>query len=138
MEENGLKLLKDYVITHCRNGRRYYDPTVKQALIHATAMPGAPIAELAREHGVEANQLRRWVKRYRNEHDRQSPASAPPPANPFVPVTVSAAGLPSAPSSLTVRLPNGIEIDFPQGDGATLASLLDLLWRLPCFASTRT
>jgi hypothetical protein len=33
MEANGLKLLKEHARTQCRNGRRYYDPEVKQALI---------------------------------------------------------------------------------------------------------
>jgi transposase len=137
MEENELKLLKDHVITRCSNGRRYYDPAIKQALIHSASMPGACIAALAREHGVKANQLRRWVKRHRNGQDEQPPAPLPP-ANPFVPVKLTAERLPSTPPSLTAMLPNGIAIDLHQADHASLASLLELLWRLPCSVSTRS
>jgi transposase len=137
MEENGIKLLKDHVITRCRNGRRYYDPAVKQAVVQRAAMPGASIAALAREHGIHASQLRRWVARYGNEHGGQRPVSVTPQANAFVAVTLATVGSASPPRSLTARPPNGIEIDLAQGDGAAVASLLELLWRLPCSASTR-
>jgi transposase len=106
-------------------------------VVQRAAMPGASIAALAREHGIHASQLRRWVARYGNEHGGQRPVSVTPQANAFVAVTLATAGSPSPPRSLTARLPNGIEIDLAQGDGAAMASLLELLWRLPCSASTR-
>jgi hypothetical protein len=46
MEENALRLLKNHVITRCRNGRCYYDPEVKQALIRHAATSGAAIPAL--------------------------------------------------------------------------------------------
>jgi hypothetical protein len=61
-----------------------------------------------------------------------------PQANRFVPVALAPAGASSAPQSLTARLPNGIEIELAQGDDATIASVLELLCRLPCSDSTRT
>jgi transposase len=137
MEENGIDLLKGHVVTRCRNGRRYYDPAVKQAVVQRAAMPGTSIAALAREHGIHASQLQRWVARYGNEHGGQRPVSVTPQANAFVAVTLATVGSPLPPRSLTARLPNGIEIDLAQGDGAAVASLLELLWRLPCSASTR-
>jgi hypothetical protein len=40
MEEDGIKLLKDHVVTRCRNGRRYYDPAVRQAVVQRAARYG--------------------------------------------------------------------------------------------------
>ncbi len=50
------------------NGKRRYDPIWKERLIAAALEPGVSIAKLALEHGVNANQLRNWVKLHR---DRQ-------------------------------------------------------------------
>jgi transposase-like protein len=128
MEENGIKLLKDHVITRCRNGRRYYDPAVKQAVVQRAAMPGASIAALAREHGIHASQLRRWVARYGNEHGGQRPVSVTPQANAFVAVTLATVGSPSPPRSLTARLPNGISRSaFSCSSAAWLAPLLSIV-----------
>lgn len=139
MEETKLRLLKDHVITRCRDGRCYYDPEVKEALIRHAAMPGTSIPALAREHGITTNQLRRWVVRYREKQDRQRAVSAAPQAMPFVPVTLAASTqLPSIPPrSFCARLPNGIELDFTHADAGQLASLVDVLWKLPCSVSTR-
>lgn len=138
MEENGPKLLKDHVRTQCRDGRRYYDHEVKQTLIRQAAIPGASISALAREHGISASLLRRWVNVHGNEQVMQRPVPMKTETAAFVPVTLSGPGAPPAPRSLTARLPNGVQIEFAQGDGASVASLLELLWRLPCSDSIRS
>ena len=51
------------------NGKRRFDPIEKDRLIDAAMKPGVSVARLALAHGVNANQLRNWVKLRR---DRQA------------------------------------------------------------------
>src|SRR3954467_13731846 len=44
------------------NGKRWFDPVEKERLIDACLEPGVSVAGLALAHGVNANQLRKWVK----------------------------------------------------------------------------
>jgi transposase len=44
------------------NGKRRFDPVEKDRLIDAAMKPGVSVARLALAHGVNANQLRNWVK----------------------------------------------------------------------------
>ena len=136
MQEQEPAPLKDHVLTRCRNGRCYYDPQAKLALIRYAALSGKSIAALASRHGIAATLLRRWVKQYRKAHDVSPPMSAEPGESAFVPVAVDSAAAPALPY-LTARLPNGIAIALTQADTASLSSLLELLWRLPCSASTQ-
>lgn len=134
MQEQEPALLKDHVLTRCRNGRCYYDPQAKLALTRYAALSGKPISALASRHGITATLLRRWVKEYRKAHDVSLPMPAESRESAFVPVT----NLPAAGSvlpHLTARLPNGIDIALTQADPACVSSLLELLWRLPCSAS---
>ncbi|MFW8642412.1 transposase [Rhizobium beringeri] len=54
------------------NGKRRFDPVEKDRLIDAAMKPGVSVARLALAHGVNANQLRNWVKLRR---DRQAQGS---------------------------------------------------------------
>ncbi|WP_159912456.1 transposase [Pantoea sp. 18069] len=45
--------------------RRTYTPQFKAELIAACLQPGASIATTAREHGMNANVLHRWLKEHR-------------------------------------------------------------------------
>ena len=49
------------VVRVTSNGRRYYGRAGKARLIEACLEPGISVARLALEHGVNANQLRKWV-----------------------------------------------------------------------------
>ena len=40
--------------------RRRYDRAFKRALVEQTQAPGASVARIAREHGINANQLFKW------------------------------------------------------------------------------
>lgn len=51
------------------NGKRRFDPVEKDRLIDAALRPGVSVAHLALAHGVNANQLRNWMKLRR---DRQA------------------------------------------------------------------
>ena len=74
-----------------RPRRRRYDEAFKRALVEQTLAPGASVARIAREHGINANQLFTWrrqfapTKRETQVADRQ----VPPPAS-LVPVAVVA------------------------------------------------
>ena len=61
-------MLKDPRISSytARRTHRTYAPEFKSELVAACQVPGASIAALARQHGMNANILHRWLK----EHDR--------------------------------------------------------------------
>lgn len=46
-----------------RNGRRRYDPASKERLVASCLEPGVSVSRLALEHGVNANLLRKWIKK---------------------------------------------------------------------------
>src|SRR4051812_8360336 len=50
------------VVRVLRNGKRWFDPVEKERSIDACLEPGVSVAGLALAHGVNANQLRKWVK----------------------------------------------------------------------------
>ena len=74
-----------------RTRRRRYDKAFKRALVEQTLAPGASVARIAREHGINANQLFKWRRQFLlAEHDTSAPPSlAEPPAS-LVPVAVVA------------------------------------------------
>ncbi|MGF6979987.1 transposase [Paraburkholderia sp. JPY465] len=47
--------------------RHYYDEQAKQALIDACLQPGASLAGLALKAGVNANLLRKWVRKHQEK-----------------------------------------------------------------------
>lgn len=139
MTENNSELLKRLVIGRKRDGRRRYDKQAKQELVRACLQPGVSVARLAYEHGVNANLLRKWIDLYQRQHaqeqvmpDVHAPVSTPA----FVPVVQVNAASKSEPVRLHARLPNGIEIDLSSTTPRELSSLLELLCKLPCSAST--
>ncbi|SER26654.1 Transposase [Sphingobium sp. YR768] len=53
------------------NGRRYYDPAGKGRLVEACLEPGISMAGFALEHGLNANPLRKWVRKsQQRQYDR--------------------------------------------------------------------
>ena len=64
-----------------RNGKRIFTTAFKSWLVEQAGRPGVSVAGLAMKHGVNANQLRRWM---RLAHLR---SAAPLPT--LLPVTVS-------------------------------------------------
>lgn len=47
-----------------RQRRRRYDPAFKRAIVEQTLTSGASVARIAREHGINANQLFKWRRQY--------------------------------------------------------------------------
>lgn len=146
------------VIAVSKDGKRRFDPQAKQWLVEACLEPGASVAKLARQHGVDAHVLRRWIKLHQK---RLAEASTPTASSAFAPVVIvrdepakavrvepqsalssslEAARLPpdrSAPSRLTIQMPNGISLRLEYGshDTALLSAMIETLGR--CDVSTR-
>ncbi|WP_370209304.1 transposase [Bradyrhizobium ottawaense] len=62
-----------------RNGRRRYEAASKERLVATCLEPGVSVSRLALEHGVNANLLRKWIKKHtprpglcRHLHHRRS------------------------------------------------------------------
>ena len=137
MLEGKPKRLSERVVKRLRDGRRWFDPQAKHELIEASLRPGVSVAGLALEHGVNANQLRKWMRQYQRQQGEAPTVVAKAPTLPtFIPVV--AAGVRGRTEyRLRATLRNGVEVDFGMTGSAELPSLLQLLDRLPCSGSTR-
>lgn len=93
-------LKRRLVVGHKRDGRSVYDEAAKSELVALCRQPGASVSRLARECGVNANQVSRWLR----EHVHGGPArkavtNVVPAAAAFVAV------------SLPPALPNAVVMD---------------------------
>jgi len=68
------------------NGRRLYEAVSKRRLVAACLEPGVSVSRLALEHGVNANLLRKWIKKAEGSGEF---APLSPPA--FIPAQVAGA-----------------------------------------------
>jgi transposase len=74
-----------------RPRRRRYDEAFKRALVEQTLAPGVSVARIAREHGINANQLFTWRRQFaRTERETPVPARQVQASASLVPVTVVA------------------------------------------------
>ena len=83
-----------------------YDPVLRERLAAAACEPGVSVAKLAREHGINANMLFAWRRRYRARQQTESAA--------LIPVVV----LNEAPAVLAPTLPaesEGVKPVAPAG-----------------------
>jgi transposase len=137
-------LKRRLVVGHKSDGRSVYDEAAKAELVALCVQPGASVSRLARECGVNANQVSRWLRE--RGHGRRrvavvSPAPAPALA-PFVAVPVLPA--PAMPDdrvatamTLQARLPNGVAVDLCGLDPRHVGQVIEALGRLRCSASTK-
>jgi transposase len=145
MTDSLAELARRLVVGHKRDGRSIYDDKAKHELILACGEPGASMARIARECGVNANLLAGWVR----QHERTLTEGRPPggeivetpaPASAFVPVCIESAGqnVADAPVvSLQARLPNGVVLDLQGCELDQACSVIEALGKLRCFASTK-
>lgn len=72
-----------------RPRRRRYDVAFKRSLVEQTRVPGVSVARVAREHGINANQLFKWRREFLRAQPAMPVADRPvqPPVS-LVPVTV--------------------------------------------------
>ncbi|MET4803567.1 transposase [Bradyrhizobium sp. LB11.1] len=135
-----------------RNGRRRYEAASKERLVTACLEPGISVSRLALEHGVNANLLRKWIKKH------TAAMSLPPSSRPaFVPVqlegaadrapsrqdSVARVNLPAcdelrgsepkgpaafcSPAKVSVSLPNGVKLALECGDVDALTAIIGAL-----------
>lgn len=133
-----------------RDGRRRYDPASRERLVAACLEPGVSVSRLALAHGVNANLLRKWIKKAKQIPVRPSP----PPA--FIPVQIestsdrallrqiSMAAVPgpcngvggsaskgaapfSSPAKVSASLPNGVKLTLECGDVDALTAIIGAL-----------
>ena len=72
------ELARRLVVGRKSDGRAVYDEAAKAELVAACGRPGASVLRLAREFGINANQLSRWVREHSPRRQRAvavSPAS---------------------------------------------------------------
>jgi transposase len=134
-------------VTHIdKGGRRCFDPEDKRRLIEACQRPGVSVAGLALKAGVNANQLRKWVKR----ESGHTAEPTDPHVSVFVPVVEVAASRPATaealpaptrreavrvserpplPSRLIAHLPNGVslELECMAQDTTLVKAMIDTL-----------
>jgi transposase len=136
-----------------RNGRRRYEAASKERLVTACLEPGVSVSRLALEHGVNANLLRKWIKK------RAVPRSLPPSSpSAFIPVqlegtadralsrqdSVATVDLPATcdevrgseskrtaafcfPAKVSASLPNGVKLALECGDVDALTAIIGAL-----------
>ena len=89
--------------------RRTYSPQFKADLLTACTQPGASIAAVALQHGINANVLHRWLKDHRQEALLLSNGG---PAPAFLPIDLAASRLVSGRDSEPSAPPANIRIEF--------------------------
>lgn len=138
MSERMEELARRLVVGHKRDGRSVYDGQAKAELVAECAKPGASVSRLAREAGINANQLSRWVREH-GERRRAlcAPQATATPAFVPVPIEASAAATSALTMSVHARMPNGVVIDLRGCDLAQAGQLIEALGRLRCSASTK-
>ena len=134
-------LARRLVVGHKRDGRSVYDETAKAELVALCGQSGASVSRLARECGINANQLSRWIREQGQQRRRKVVANAVAMREAFVPVPVSAShpADESVPPrmSLQARLPNGVAFDLREVDLRQAIELFEVLGRMRCSASTK-
>lgn len=110
--------------------RTRYSLEFKQRIVEASFAPGASIARLAREHGLNANQLFNW--RYQYRKGQLGPVCLSPPLLPVEVIDPIAAPATSSPppqtaSSLELTLAKGCLSIHGRPDPETLRLVLQVL-----------
>jgi transposase len=119
-----------------RDGRCRYDTASKDRLVATCLQPGVSVSRLALEHGVNANLVRKWVKRAREER-------ALPAVSAFVPVQIASdicsssasgrltkaepLGKRSHASKVSACLPNGVSLTVECDDEDGLTAIIGAL-----------
>lgn len=149
MTEDLEDLKRRLVVGRKRDGRSVYDEEAKGELVALCLRPNVSVARLARECGVNANQVARWLREHGQGRRRAVVAAAatrpaPAPAA-FVAVPVvrsmqTPVGRADSPVALVVmqaRFPNGVAVDLRGVDRRDIGDVIEALGRLRCSVSTK-
>jgi transposase len=139
MSEGMEDLAHRLVVGRKRDGRAVYDEQAKAELVALCAAPDASVSRLARECGVNANQLSRWVRENAERRQRALAAPAQLPQAAFVPMTMEVPTSNSTEPTICVqaRLPNGVVLELGGCDLIQAGQVIEALGRLRCSASTK-
>jgi len=148
------ELAQRLVVSRKRDGRCVYDEQAKRDLILACQQPGISVSKLARQCGINSNQLSGWIRR----HEREANDGARPlPVNQvtiepvleaesvlpaFIPVKIASTEVRSnsvgnSTFAIQATLPNGVLVDLQQIEAQQLGVVIEALGRLRCSASTK-
>jgi len=131
------ELARRLVIGHKSAGRAVYDEAVKAELVVACGRPGASVSRLARECGVNANQVSRWVREH-SQRGQRAVAVSPAARTTFVAVPVpSGDSTATARMCLQARLPNGVVFDLCECELRQVGEVIEALGRVRCSGSTK-
>ena len=131
------------------DGRGVYDDAAKAELVAACGRPGASVSRLARQCGINANQLSRWVREHSERRQRLVAADSGTEREVFVamPVAIPTANSPTVPAAeesqpaarmnLQARLPNGVVFDLRELDVQQAGVVIEALGRVRCSVSTK-
>jgi transposase len=145
MSDDMEELARRLVIGRKSDGRSVYDEAAKAELVAACGRPGASVSRLARECGINANQLSRWIREHSQRRQRDV-AVCSPPDQAFVAVPIEAAApMPRVTGdstramrmNLQARLPNGVVVDLRECDLHQAGVVIEALGRVRCSASTK-
>jgi transposase len=135
------------VVGRKSDGRSVYDKAAKSELVALCLRPGASVSRLARECGVNANQVSRWLREHgQGGRTRKAVAGVVPAPAAFVavsmPPTLPTSRAASSTPIATVmdfqaRLPNGVAIELRGLALPHIGEVIEALGRLQCFASTK-
>lgn len=139
-------LKRRLVVGHKSDGRSVYDEAAKSELVALCRQPGVSVSRLARECGVNANQVGRWLREHgHGGRARKAVASVMPAPAAFVAVSVPPASPIGARGcddiadvmDVQARLPNGVAIDLRGVELRNVGEVIEALGRLRCSASTK-
>lgn len=88
--------------------RRFYSPELKLQVVETCAHPGASIAGVALQHGINTNIVHRWIR----EHSQGTLVMQP---QAFVPVTLSTEPEPVATKPVAVAATPEIRMELRRG-----------------------
>jgi transposase len=144
MTDELAELKRRLVVGRKSDGRSLYDEQAKSELVALCLQPGASVSRLARDFGINANQVTRWLREHgHGRRPRSAVARVVPTPPPFVAVPLvqttaaSGADITSAAMQLLVRLPNGVSIDLRSVEPRHIGEVIETLGRLRCSASTK-
>jgi transposase-like protein len=113
--------------------RKRYTKAFKQNVIGACAQPGASVARIALEHGLNANMLRKWIRLAQSKSAHKAPGFVALPINtaPVEPAPMSTAKR-AADEAIRVEIPyrqQSINISWPVSQTDRCLALLRELLR---------
>ena len=137
-------LRRRLVLRHKPGGRCVYDKKAKAEFVELCLQPVVSVARLAREFGVNANQVSRWIREHGRLRKRAPVVASAPTTSPFlaVPVLRTTVGRNAhhldvdSDVGLQATLPNGVAVELRGVGLRRLADVLQMLGRMTCSVST--